>query len=67
MAVRVTLPANDEEESLVEITPLMVRNSRVHFRPRPLRTGEINPVARHMPKSAPCTWQEDAKLYACRF
>lgn len=54
-------------KSTVELVPLVVRNSKVKYRPRPLLVGEADPMKAHMPVVHPCRWQKAARLWACAF
>lgn len=58
MAVRVS-------RGLIELVPLLVQNAKVHFKPRPLRAGEVDPIQAHLPVINPCRWQKEAKLWSC--
>lgn len=65
LGVAFSLEKNQRIESM-ELTPLMVKNHKVRFQPRPLQAGEKDPVARHLPDRHPCHWQKEKRQWSCR-
>ncbi len=67
MAVRVASDAADRKIQNVEIIPLDVRNSRVHFHPTTLAEDQADPVAKLLPKKHPCVWSKVERFWSCKF
>jgi poly-gamma-glutamate synthesis protein (capsule biosynthesis protein) len=68
LAVRVTPPAaGTDGTGILELVPLLVQNTEIHFRPRPILAGEVDPLAGLMPKTHPCVWSDDTLRWTCSF
>ncbi len=68
LALRVAPPpAGEDGAGDVDLIPLQVFNSQVHFRPRPIVAGEADPLAEVMPKTHPCAWSDDLRQWHCKF
>lgn len=63
----VTFPLEkDQPLRSMELTPLAVDNRTVNFQARPLRDGEKDPIAPHLPPHHPCAWQKEKRQWHCR-